>query len=165
MERQLGQVRLGVRGVESFERLAYPSVQLQTTAWRKVVVYGLANQRMGKAHSPRLAWHGGHDALARCLIEGVEEMITADLAYLLERFEIEFAPKNGRQDEDKLAILREVAEPLPDDSPHALGNSEMPARRIGDLFQRPFNFEQPDDLSDKERVAFSLLMDPVDDAR
>ncbi len=105
MERQFSQVGIGVRGIESFERLAHTSMQLQAAPRRKVVVDGLTDQRMCEAHAPRLPWNARHDAVARCLIERVEEMIAADLAYLLERVEIELTPEHGREDEDQLAIL------------------------------------------------------------
>ena len=79
----------------------------------------------------------------------------------LEEVEAELAPKHGRHCQGLAAPVRETLEPAPDHVLHRFGNGGPPrcSRRACELL---LGFEEPHDLTHKQRIALSVGCDRVD---
>src|SRR6266576_5341359 len=151
-------MRLWVAGVQFLEGITHAAVQLHASSRRKLPVESVADQQVRKTEPTGLGRHVYDDALARSFVEDLEELITAHIAYSLERREVELAPQHRGENQDEPAVLREVPQPPLDHCSHPYGHHPPPRFRARDRFECVFGREQPDQLSGKERVPVSCAM-------
>ena len=102
----------------------------------------------------------GDDARSHRLVERVEQLDLWDTAHSRERDQAELPSEDRGEDKHLVALLREVAEAAGDDITNALGNRET--RRFSSV-EASLRGQQPHDLANEERVAFSLLVNGDDE--
>jgi hypothetical protein len=158
---ELGEVGLGVTGIQGFEHFADLPVQAQAPARAQPVVERVTDEGVGEAQTARAGGHVGHDALPDRFVEELEDAVRRVLARPRKRLEVELAAEDRREYQQAIALVREVGESASDDVADVLRDGKP---NLGAGGRRdPLEGEEAHDLADEERIPLGLLVQRRDE--
>jgi len=155
---QLGEVRLGIGGVQLLERVGDLAVESHAAGGRDVAVERLADQRVGEGVAAKCAGALHHDSTGDGLLNHAGDALLLGVACGLERGEREFPPDHGRRCEHACGLLGQRFEASADRVAYTVGNRDLVG--VGDRvgLEPALGRQQSHHLVDEERVALRGLV-------
>ena len=153
---ELSQMRSRITAVQLFDRLAYPSVQLDPGADGELVVDHLPHQGVREAEDADRGGFLAHDTQRHGLRHGSEGAIGRKVAGGAHQPEIEVPTHDGGGRERAEGVGRQRRDPPTDHGPNALGDGD--ARSLLPVKGALRGFEASD-LPNEQRVALGGLVD------
>ena len=148
-------MRLETVAVELLERGAGALMQAHPLRRCQLVVEHVPNQDVGEAKAAGGARNLCHHAFGDSFVDCVEQLVTGQLAHVIQCVDGEVAAEHGREHECPVAGLGQAANAAADRLLHARWNAE----RSVHVAEASLCSEQPDDLEDEERIALGLCLD------
>ena len=162
MVRELGDVRLGISGVEVLEREADAAMQEAAPLRTEVVVERLADEPVREAVHADRRRPLGENAAVDGLREGAVEVRGIELADTLQRVEPELAPDHRGGQQQGASAIGQRREAVADRLADAVGDAQPRDLRLA--VEATLGAQQAHDLVDEERVALGREVDRPHDA-
>ena len=159
---ELGDVRLGIGGVELLEREPDAAVQEAAALRAEVVVQRLADEAVREAVRADRRRPLDDDAAVDGLRQRAVELGRLELADALQRVEAKLAPDDRRRQQQDARAVGQRREAVADRLAHAVGDAQPGDLRLA--VEPALGAQQPHDLVDEERVALGRFVDRAHDA-
>jgi hypothetical protein len=153
---QLGQMGLGILGVQRLQDFAGPPVQRRSLTRRNLLIQGVPDQGVREAEAAEPARHLGENAGGHGFFQHIGDSVIAGLRHPFQGSKLKLASEHRRLGEQRHTPIRQVAQPARDDLPKPLGDPEVRRGRIHGISEAPLDGEEPNDLSDEQRVSLRL---------
>ena len=155
--RELGEVRVGVAGIEAFQRLANLPVQAHSPGGREVVIEGVTHQDVGEAQPTARPRNLADQSRDLGLLERIEDLVLGEAADSLERIDAELTSDDRGEHEQVPAAIGRGLQPAAD----RLGHARRDGQRLP--MSHVLVAQQASSLDGEERVALASLMDTLDE--
>jgi hypothetical protein len=162
--RDLGKMRIEILAVHALEQATHFTVELEPPGRRKIVIERLPHELVREGVTVRRGGKLGDDAQRHCVVNHVEEPSRGQPAPALEQVQIELAPEDGSDPENRHRLTGQGGHAAADQRANLLrhASERVRARRV-EALQGVLGSEKPDDLSQEEGIALGDLVQPHDE--
>ena len=129
-------------------------MELNPACRRQPVVERVTNEDVREPQPTRDPGDARHHASDHCLIEDVEQIVLRESAEVRERVDRELASQHRGEQQQVVALAREMGQTAGDHVPNALRDRQM--NFASGMQPDPLERQEPHGLGDEQRVALGL---------
>ena len=162
---KLGEVRLGVRGVQVLQHLAHVPVDAHPLRGRQALEDDIPDESVREAHAADRGRSFGHDTRGNGFVHDLQELVGTQSARPRERVEPELASEDGREGQGATASVGQEREPSTDHLPDPRRDRGSRHGCLARVLEAPFRDQETDHLAHEQRVALGPLLYGLDHGR